>query len=208
MDCTRFWLIRHATVSEADRAALYGRNDVPICRETLAEDAPTYRRLARRLPPGAAWFVSPLSRTRQTAEAIRRAGYVGAAPTIEPGLTEQDLGTWQGLRHADLPARLIDPAHPFWPLGADEIPPGGESMAQVLTRVAGTIERLAADHPGADLVCVSHGGAIRAAAAHALGIDAHTALHFSIQNLSLTVIERFSIGWRVVTVNEGAEIAA
>ena len=57
------------------------------------------------------------------------------------------------------------------------------------------------------MVCVSHGGAIRAAVAHALGVGASAALHLSVQNLSLTVLERFAAGWRVVLVNEGAEIA-
>ena len=52
------------------------------------------------------------------------------------------------------------------------------------------------------MVVVSHGGVIRAALAHALRIHAETALHFSIQNLALSVIERLPEGWRIVTVNE------
>jgi hypothetical protein len=27
-------------------------------------------------------------------------------------------------------------------------------------------------------------------------------LHFAVQNLSLTILEKFAQGWRVVTVNE------
>jgi broad specificity phosphatase PhoE len=135
--------------------------DVALCAESLELQAETYRRLADRLPRRAIWVVTPLSRTRQTAEAIFRAGYPAAELAVEPALIEQDLGQWQGLAHADLPARLTDPAHPFWPLGAKERPPGGESMEQVVSR-----------------------------------------------NLSLTVLERLSAGWRVVLVNEGADIAA
>ena len=206
MDCTRFWLIRHAIVDEASRAVLYGRMDVPLSAEGLAAQAATHRALAARLPRPAVWYVTPLQRTRRTAEVIHQAGYPPQQLSVEPGLTEQDLGGWQGLRHADLPARLTDPAHPFWPLGAGETPPGGESMADVLDRVGATLERLAEDHEDQDVVCVSHGGAIRAAVAHALGVGAHAALHLSIQNLSLTVLERFTAGWRVVLVNEGAEI--
>jgi broad specificity phosphatase PhoE len=123
-------------------------------------------------------------------------------PVVEPGLTEQDLGEWQGLAHADLPARLREPAHAFWPLGATETPPGGESMHHVVHRVGATLERLAAERCGEDVVAVSHGGAIRAAVAHAMAVSAHAALHFSVQNLSLTVLERFAAGWRVVCVND------
>jgi broad specificity phosphatase PhoE len=201
---TRFWLLRHAVVTLEARAYLYGREDVPICVVTSSEQQAAYRALAQRLPPGAAWYVSPLLRTRLTAEAIAGAGYDLPEPAVEPDLTEQDLGKWQGLPHDALPALLREPAHAFWPLGATEKPPGGESMVQVVHRVGHALERLAAAHVGQDVVAVSHGGAIRGALAHATGVGAHAALHFSVQNLSLTVLERFPAGWRVVCVNETA----
>ncbi len=206
MDCTRFWLIRHALVDEASRAVLYGRLDVGLAQDSLLAQAATHRALAARLPRDAAWLVSPLRRTRETAAVIHAAGYPACALVEEAGLTEQDLGEWQGLKHADLPGRLTDPPHAFWPLGAAEVPPGGESMAQVIDRVGTTLDRLAADYAGENLVCISHGGAIRAAVAHALGVDARAALHLSIQNLSLTVLEKFYAGWRVMLVNDGADI--
>ncbi len=206
-DCTRFWLIRHAIVDAQSRAVLYGRMDVPIAADSLAAQTAIYRSLAERLPRDAVWLVSPLQRTQRTADAILRASAEHRVPCVEPGFTEQDLGDWQGLKHADLPAKLTDPAHPFWPLGAHEVPPAGESMATVLARVGETLERLAERHAGQDIVCVSHGGTIRAAVAHALGVDAQAALHLSVQNLSLTVIERFAAGWRVVVVNEGADVS-
>ena len=205
MECTRFWLIRHAIVTESARTILYGRMDVDICDLNLERQSPAYRALAGRLPQTPHWVVTPLKRTHQTAQAIQRAGYPEKSPIIEPGLTEQDLGAWQGLAHADLPAKLVDPAHPFWPLGAGEVPPEGESMEAVVERVGATIERLAVTHGNGDIVCISHGGAIRAAIAHAIGAGAHAALYFSVQNLGLTILERFSTGWRVVTVNECLE---
>ncbi len=115
---------------------------------------------------------------------------------------EQHLGEWQGLRHAELPARLTCPSHPFWPIGSAEQPPGGESMPQVIARVGATMERLADAHRGRDVVVVSHGGAIRAAVAHALDLNAEQALRLAIQNLSLTLLERFPVAWRVVGVDE------
>jgi alpha-ribazole phosphatase len=201
-DVTAFWLIRHAIVEENARAMLYGTMDVPLCPEHLVAQVPMYEALARRLPQPATWLATPLSRTQRTADAIFRAGYPRQQPTIEPGLIEQSMGDWQGLPHADLPERLTLPPHAFWPLGGEEVPPGGESMAQVIARVGETMERLAAAHLGQDVVAVSHGGAIRAAVAHALGIGADNALHLSVQNISLTRLERHPDAWRVVCVNE------
>ena len=64
------------------------------------------------------------------------------------------------------------------------------------------MEQLASAHVGQDVVVVSHGGAIRAAVAHAAGIGADSALHLSVQNLSLTRLERHPAAWRVVCVND------
>jgi len=199
---TDFWLIRHALVDENARAYLYGVMDVPLCETTLLEQAPMYRSLAARLPRPARWLVTPLSRTRRTAETIFAHGYPRAELGVEAGLIEQSLGEWQGLPHHALPARLVHPAHAFWPLAGHEKPPGGESMAEVITRVGTAMERLAETHAGRNVVIVSHGGAIRAAIAHALQIGADNALHMSVQNLSLSRLQRTREGWRVVCVNE------
>ena len=199
---TSFWLIRHALVAENARAFLYGVMDVPLCETTLLEQAPMYRSLAARLPRPADWLVTPLSRTRRTAETIFAQGYPAADLTVEPDLIEQSLGEWQGLPHHELPARLAYPAHAFWPLAGNEKPPGGESMAEVITRVGSAMERLAETRAGRDVVIVSHGGAIRGAIAHAVAIGPDNALHMSIQNLSLTRLQRTPDGWRVQCVNE------
>jgi alpha-ribazole phosphatase len=199
---TSFWLIRHALVEENARAFLYGVMDVPLCEATLLEQAPMYRSLAARLPRPADWLVTPLSRTRRTAESIFAHGYPRAELGVEPDLIEQSLGEWQGLPHHELPSRLQYPAHAFWPLAGDEKPPGGESMAEVIARVGAVMERLAETHAGRDVVIVSHGGAIRGAIAHALRIAADNALHMAVQNLSLTRLQRLPEGWRVQCVNE------
>ena len=216
---TGIWLIRHALVEENARLRLYGSQDVPLCPESLVAQAPMYRALAQRLPRPASWLCTPLSRTRRTAEAIFAAGYPAQDLAVEPGLIEQSLGEWHGLEHAALPARLSLPAHPFWPHAGTEKPPGGESTVEVIARVGAALERLADQHASRQVGAVAHGGSIRAAVAHALRIEADQALHLSVQNLSLTRLERVALpgassgrgdrshaagghAWRVICVNE------
>ena len=201
-DPTGFWLLRHAMVAAPARALVYGANDVPVCEDTLRAEAAAYRSLAGRLPAGAAWAVSPLSRARRTAEAIFAAGYPApAAIAEEPGLIEQDLGEWQGLTYDEVQTRLRNAPHPFWPHAAEEAPPGGETLLQVIARVGACLEAMARRWPGREVVAVSHGGAIRAALAHAMGASGRAVLHVSVKNLSLTRLERYRQGWRVVCVN-------
>lgn len=201
-DATRFHLVRHALVEAPARAMLYGSMDVALCDVALRDEAALYRWLAHRLPRPAAWVVSSLSRTRLTAQAIFAAGYPDQPLAVEPDLREQELGDWQGLAHEALVERLRDAPHPFWPHGAEEVPPGGESMAAVRARVAPVLERLAERHAGGDVVIVAHGGSIRAALAHALDLTPHQALVFSIRNLGVTRLEKHGADWRVAAVNE------
>lgn len=204
MTPTTFWLIRHATVTPAALALLYGQMDVPICELRRVRDAPRYAALAQVLPRPAQWVVTPLSRTSLTAEAIMSAGYGPVTPRVEASLIEQDFGTWQGMRMDKFAERGTQ--HPFWPVGGDEQPPEGESFAQLRQRVGAGLDRLRADHEGQHVVAVSHGGAIRAAIAHALDLTAHQALSLAIENLSVTRLERHGSAWRVVTVNEQISI--
>jgi len=107
----------------------------------------------------------------------------------------------QGIAREEVSARLIAAPHPFWPLAPAEVPEGGESMADLLDRVGVALEALAEIYAGQDVVVVSHGGAIRGAVGHAMGVDARAILHLSVQNLSLTRLDRLPEGWRVDCVN-------
>lgn len=203
---TRFWMIRHAIVNKADRAYLYGTNNVAICLEHVKQQASHYRYLATRLPQTEHWFTTHLSRTKDTALNIQQAGYGHTNLTIEEAFLEQHLGAWQGLPHDVAAQHLQNPTHPFWPLSAKERPPHGESMEDVTLRVGNKMEQLSQDYSGQDLIIVSHGGAIRASLAHALHIPTAAALSFSIYNLSLTLIEKHKENWRVITVNELSDL--
>ena len=176
--------------------------DVALCELALQQEAASYRWLAARLPQGARWVVTPLSRTRATAAAIFAAGYAPAPLEVEPDLAEQHLGDWQGVSHERFAELIRHPAHPFWPHAAEEKPPGGESFAEVVVRVSAVLDRLVQDTPGRDIVIVAHGGSIRAAVAQAMGLSPHQALIFSVRNLSMTRLERHGMDWRVAAVNE------
>jgi len=199
---TRFFLVRHGLVEPSARAVLYGAMDVALCDHALREEAASYRWLAHRLPQPARWFVTNLSRTRFTAAAIFAAGYPETELATEPDFAEQHLGEWQGIPHEALPSLLKHPPHPFWPHGGEERPPGGESFRELQARVAAALERMATLLEGEDVVIIAHGGSIRAALAHAMGLNPDQALAFSIKNLSLTRLEKHGRAWRVAAVNE------
>ena len=182
---TRWWWIRHAPVRSTG-GRIYGNTD-PVAD---TEDPPTYQALARFLPKDALLVTSHLQRTHQTANAIRDAGLVLPDPHMEEDLAEQNFGDWQGRLREEVYGEL-DPKHMFWLAPAHTPAPGGESFADLMVRVAAVIDRLTEVHTGRDIIAVTHGGTIRAAIGHALGLDPEAALTCQIDNCSVTRIDRF-----------------
>ncbi|HZS81824.1 MAG TPA: histidine phosphatase family protein [Stellaceae bacterium] len=204
---TRWWWVRHAPVT-VNEGRVYGQTDLPCDCTNRA----VFAGLAAKLPKDAVWVTSNLQRTHQTAAAIIGAGLPGPAAIpgpgviVEPDLAEQNFGAWHGKKYSDLPTLLGEAYHRFWLAPVAMAPEGGESFLDLLDRVRPAIRRLDEQHAGRDIIAVAHGGTIRAALAEALDLSPETALAFTIDNCSLTQIERHrgpghGHPWRVVAVN-------
>ena len=199
---TRWWWIRHAPVTQL-QGYIYGDSDP----QADVSDRALFERAAGRLPSPAHWIVTNLQRTWQTAEAIANSGYPLPVPSVEPDLREQSFGAWHGRSHAEHNRERDDEFVGVWNCPPDVCPPGGERFVDVMHRARVAIERITFDHGPGDVVCVAHGGTIRAALALALNLPAERALVFGIDNVSITRIEFMhdapsdALRWRVREVN-------
>ncbi len=200
---TRWWWIRHAPVT-SDNGRIYGQRDLPA---DVSEVEP-FRYLAAALPKNAMWVTSHLQRTHQTAAAVAEQGVEIGAPEVERDFAEQHFGEWQGQNRNEIFAKY-GADHGFWLAPAEHAPPGGESFADLKARVVKGIVRLNAAHTGRDIVAVAHGGTIRAAVGHALGLEPAACLGFVIGNCSLTRLDLVQgkggdsdSAWRIDRINE------
>jgi broad specificity phosphatase PhoE len=115
----------------------------------------------------AAVYSSDLRRALDTAGPISRA--LGLAVTVDVRLRERAFGVLEGGPSALLTGsvsgivgdRVVD---------ADAAPEGGESVRQLVRRVAGFLDELD-DGPMGDVALVVHGGVVRAAIAHLDAVD-------------------------------------
>jgi len=209
-ETTRWWWIRHDKVHNPENR-LYGQSDI----KAIISDAGPYERLAPSLPSDALWISSHLSRTLETAAALRphMEALDQNLPEILqfPEIAEQDFGAWQGMNIPEIKAHLGDGFDAFWQAPAEAQPPEGESFAEVIARVAKAVARITSTHAGRDIIAFAHGGSIRAALAVALDLAPGRALRFNIRNLSLTRIDHLIPGklptsglkhpWQVHQVN-------
>lgn len=145
----KVYLIRHCLPDFPDGQRMcLGITDLPLGPEGLAQA----ERVAAALPAVSAVFSSPLSRAKQTAQAI------GMPITVLADLRELDAGEWDGLTFPQIRER-----YPVLFAARDTQPdlplPGGEDHAQGLARFFRAMNE-AAQRSSGDLAVVAHGGII------------------------------------------------
>jgi len=154
---TTLLLVRHAATPWTEERRLQGRTDIDLSPGGRS-DAAALRPLVDAWAP-ATVITSPLARTRSTAALLSDRDAVADARWMEAS-----LGDWEGRTPDELGADYA-----AWRNGG-LVPPGGEDLAQVRSRIRGAVGDAAA-LPGPVLV-VTHGGTIRAVLEAYLGLTA------------------------------------
>lgn len=162
-------LIRHGETQAAVKGALFpmvdGQGDPSLRVEGEAQADAVADRL--KTEPIQAIYVTTMQRTHQTAAPLAQA--LGMTPSVEADLREVFLGDWDGGEYrfraaANDPAFVRAREREEW----GEIP-GAETTAQLQTRVAAGLARIAQAHPDQMVAVVVHGGVVGAALALATG---------------------------------------
>lgn len=178
---TTILLARHGETEWNAAGRWQGQADPPL-NETGKAQA---ERLAELLDPYplAAIYASDLERARATAEAVGRRR--GLPVLLRRDLREVDCGSWSGRFHADLPPEQVA----RWRAG-EKAWEGGESYEEMAERILAAVFDIAARHDGEHVLIVSHGGAIRAIHASALGLSYHEyrLRHPTVQNGALSAV--------------------
>jgi broad specificity phosphatase PhoE len=161
-------LARHGETDWNREHRWQGRADPPLNALGREQAAALAASLAG--VPLEAIYSSDLARAVETAELV--GGALEIAVTAEPALREIDVGEWSGLTTAEIERAF--------PAGWERHRAGGdgwehgETHAAMSERVAEAAARIASAHPGLQVLCVAHGGVIRALLARAEGVDLGT----------------------------------
>ena len=218
---TRLWVLRHGQTEMSVQKQFSGLSDPELTSHGREQARRAADYVAGQLAGGAggnagagssagpvAIYSSPLKRTRQTAEAVAEAltEALAASPaggggpgTTKPrvhvteALIEMDFGDWEGRTFAEVMDEFpLEHDACFWDSAA--APSGGESPDDVLARVRPFLRDVARNHPGEDVVLVSHVTPIKSILRHALCTSGalYRTLHLDLAGLS--VIEIFPDG--------------
>lgn len=203
---TRLWVLRHGQTEMSVQKQFSGLSDPELTSYGREQARRAAAYVAGQLAGGAggnagagssagpaAIYSSPLKRTRQTAEAVAEALVTKPRVHVTEALIEMNFGDWEGRTFAEVMDEFpLEHDACFWDSAA--APSGGESPDDVLARVRPFLRDVARNHPGEDVVLVSHVTPIKSILRHALCASGalYRTLHLDLAGLS--VIEIFPDG--------------
>lgn len=197
----RIVLWRHGQTAWNLEGRLQGQSDIPL--DALGrEQAATSARLLAALRPHMI-VSSDLERAADTAAAL--AAIVKLPVTLDKGLRETFVGTWQGLTDTEIKAKFPD-EEKTWRADRSFRRGGGEIEADVVARAVPAIEEALDCVPAkGTLVVVSHGGTIRVAIGRLLGLPPqHWGALGGLSNCCWSVLGEGHNGWRLLEHNAGS----
>ena len=178
----KLYLIRHAPVKQVKGYFPEHNPDAIIKNNQL-------KMLATLIPNNCVWYVSPLKRAIQTAEALSK--FVNYSKMVrENKLIEQNFGDWSGKKISDVWEVLKEckTKHNFSFISPDFSPPNGESFKEQSKRVGIWLKKLDV-LKGKSIVIISHAGTIRSILSYALKIKNDYAIGIEIRHQSLNILE-------------------
>ena len=190
------YMVRHGQTDWNAESRLQGQKDIPLTdigRQQATGNGAALKEILGSSAPEFDFVASPLGRTRETMERLRRAmGLDPDAYRTDERLKEVSFGDWEGYTLPELkrqvPERIAERRVAKW----DFIPPGpdAESYEILSWRVGAWLKDVTKP-----TVCVSHGGVIRALFKLSGEMDAEEAAVAAIpQDRVLKVVDG-SLSW-------------
>jgi len=129
-------------------------------------------------------YCSPLQRCRKTFSLLK----LPHACTFDHNLREIDFGRWEGLTFSEISQNDQEQLDVWVRQKQDFTFPGGEAIATFINRVTTWFDELLTNEMDAVLV-VTHGGVIRHALCHFIGLDHSFAPSFHINEAGMAIVD-------------------
>ena len=198
---TKFLLVRHGETFSSRERRFAGSTDTELTDDGRAQAEALARRL--RQVRVDVLYSSPLSRCRQTAEAITHV--TGRKPTVDDRIRECHFGEWEDLTVTEIMDRRRD-EFMHWLSDETVAPAGGESWAQVGERLRDWFEDAGRRYEDRTVLAITHGGPILWLARHVTHAPYQAMVAFEIDTCSITVIQSRRGLWRLRHLNDTSHI--
>ena len=172
------YFIRHGE-SEWNRLdKICGAIDIPLTEKGVQQALETGRNILRENIQADMILCSPLQRAVETAKAI--AAITGLPCRVEPRLTEQNFGIWEGTSPRN--AEAFQQAKQQFAAGFH----GGESMLRVAQRVYNLLDDIRNDPEDRTYILVSHNGIARVVRSYFEELGNEEFARYAVPNCTVT----------------------
>jgi probable phosphoglycerate mutase len=201
---TSLVLLRHGETPLSAERRFSGLGDPDLTPNGLAQAAAAAEKLSRDPYRPDVIIASPLTRARQTAQAV--AARTGLDYEVDEDLRETDFGAWEGHTFTEVQRRWPTELA-AWLTDPDTPPPGGESFTAVAHRVERAQQRLKDTYEGRTILVVSHVTPIKTLLRLALLAPPAALYRMHLDLACLSLIEHYADGQSVVkTFNDTSHL--
>ncbi len=194
----RLILVRHGQTAWSVERRYQGKTDTAL-DETGQRQAAALGRYFGSVAVDAI-YSSTLRRAAQTAAAISSA--TGVAVTLDQRLHETSFGLWEGLTYSEIEARYPQELAAWQRDPMRHTPPQGENLQQLSKRVASFLCDVEQQHASQTVVCVSHGGVVRAVICHALTLPSPVFWRLEVGSASVSELHLYSDTTTIALLND------
>lgn len=201
-DPTRILLVRHGQTAWNVATRIQGQLDITLDDHGRWQAQRLGDALAHE--PLAAIYSSDLQRARATAQAV--ADRVRLAVNEDVGLRERGFGKFEGVTFAEIEAKWPDAAQRWRKRDEHFAPEGGETLRAFYERSLAVVLRLAARHPGEQVLLVAHGGVLDCIYRSALGLSLQAPRSWLLGNATINRLLHTGEGLVLVGWNDNAHL--
>ncbi len=195
---TRIILVRHGQTPWNKEKIFRGSRDIPL-NDTGREEA----RLAGEWLKGEAIqaaYCSPLSRARDTGEAIAR--HHGLRVEDLPGLSDLCYGDWEGLPLTEVKVKYAD-LYRRWETAPHTVRfPQGETLDEVKQRGLAAVGRVVASHPDQTVLLAAHRAVNKVLIAAFIGLDNSNFWRIAQDTTAINRFHWMGGAWQIVSLND------
>ncbi|MEG3070641.1 MAG: alpha-ribazole phosphatase [Candidatus Syntrophopropionicum ammoniitolerans] len=185
MGC-RIYVIRHGETAWNVVSKLQGHTNVP-----LSDNGRSQARLLGKRLAGLEFenlYSSDLVRAYETAQIISQYHHNLEIKTL-PALREINFGRWEGFSIKEIAELYPEKIKQWWKTPLQTRLPDGESLGDLVQRVAAVVKNIVESHTGGNILLVTHGGVIRSIVDAVLGMDLNEHWRLCLENASLNIID-------------------
>ena len=198
------YIFRHGHTVWNGEHRFQGQTDIPLDELGLRQVACLAQRAKeldfKRL------FTSPLTRARQTAQAIAQVKHLEIEPWDD--LLEVDFGSWEGLKVSEVAETFPEFYDCLWKDPMNCNPEGKERLETVIARAQRVLDRCTGEFSGENLGIATHGYYSSVLMSLAIARPWEQLGDMLVRNATLSVLRWDGAKWTLPTMGDAAHLEA